>query len=67
MGDLKGEQLFIAAYTLLNEFEEVRAHSLTQTKSLAFVKELFERIQEGLKSAGHPPTEIFYTDSPQRE
>ncbi|KAJ7804450.1 hypothetical protein B0H14DRAFT_3883426 [Mycena olivaceomarginata] len=67
MGDLKGEQLFIAAYTLLNEFEEVRAHSLTQTKSLAFVKELFERIQEGLKSAGHPPTEIFYTDSPQLE
>ncbi|KAJ7189529.1 hypothetical protein GGX14DRAFT_609136 [Mycena pura] len=67
MGDLKGEQLFIAAYTLLNEFEEVRAHSLTQTKSLAFVKELFERIQEGLKQAGHPPTEIFYTDSPQLE
>ncbi|KAF8146564.1 hypothetical protein K438DRAFT_1944507 [Mycena galopus ATCC 62051] len=54
MGDLKGEQLFIAAYTLLNEFEEVRAHSLTQTKSLAFVKELFERIQEGLKKADLP-------------
>ncbi|KAJ6607327.1 hypothetical protein B0H10DRAFT_2072345, partial [Mycena sp. CBHHK59/15] len=67
MGDLKGEQIFIAAYTLLNEFEEVRAHSLTQTKSLAFVKELFERIQEGLKNANHPPTEIFYTDSPQLE
>ncbi|KAF8170859.1 hypothetical protein K438DRAFT_203349 [Mycena galopus ATCC 62051] len=62
MGDLKGEQLFIAAYTLLNEFEEVRAHSLTQTKSLAFVKELFECIPEGLKKAGHPPTKIFYAD-----
>ncbi|KAJ7762431.1 hypothetical protein B0H14DRAFT_3165638 [Mycena olivaceomarginata] len=63
MGDLKGEQLFIAAYTLLNEFEEVRAHSLTQTKSLAFVKELFERIQEGLKSADSPQLERSFHES----
>ncbi|KAJ7719793.1 hypothetical protein DFH07DRAFT_784561 [Mycena maculata] len=44
---LKGEQIFNAAYNILNEFEECRGHSLTQTKSLLFVQDLWERIQEG--------------------
>ncbi|KAJ7474233.1 hypothetical protein FB451DRAFT_1398222 [Mycena latifolia] len=67
MGDLKGEQIFTAAYTVLNEFEEVRGHSLTQTKALGFVADMFDGIQEGLKNSNHPPTQIFYTDSPQLE
>ncbi|KAJ7909937.1 hypothetical protein B0H13DRAFT_2272705 [Mycena leptocephala] len=67
MGDLKGQPIFNAAYTIMNEFEEVRAHSLTQTKSLGFVQDVFEGIQEGLKNANHPPTQLFYTDSPQLE
>lgn len=65
MGGLKGERIFTAAYTVVNEFEEVRAHSLTQTKSLAEVKDLFEGIQDGLKNSNNPPTQILYTDSPQ--
>ncbi|KAK6974250.1 hypothetical protein R3P38DRAFT_2812166 [Favolaschia claudopus] len=67
MGGLKGERIFTAAYTVLNEFEEVCAHSLTLTKSLAFVEDMFKAIFEGLKKANHPPTQIIYTDSPQSE
>ncbi|KAJ7734018.1 hypothetical protein DFH07DRAFT_944774 [Mycena maculata] len=35
--------------------------------SLAFVKDMFEGIQQGLKDNKHPPTQILYTDSPQSE
>ncbi|KAJ7112167.1 hypothetical protein C8R44DRAFT_798187, partial [Mycena epipterygia] len=65
MGGIKGEPVFTAAYTILNEFEEVRAHSLTLTKSLLFVKDMFDGIQQGLKDSQNPPTQILYTDSPQ--
>ncbi|KAJ7673572.1 hypothetical protein B0H14DRAFT_3687689 [Mycena olivaceomarginata] len=59
--------LHCCLYTVLNEFEEVRAHSLTLTKSLLFVKDMFDGIQRGLKDSNNPPTEILYTDSPQSE
>ena len=65
MGGLKGERIFTAAYTVLNEFEEVRGHALTLTKSLGFVKDMFEGIQQGLQNSQNPPTQILYTDSPQ--
>ncbi|KAJ6607094.1 hypothetical protein B0H10DRAFT_565566 [Mycena sp. CBHHK59/15] len=65
MSSLKGERIFTAAYTVLNEFEETRAHALTQTKSLGVVEEMFKGIQEGLKNSENPPTQILYTDSPQ--
>lgn len=64
---MKGEPIFAAVYTLLNEYEEVRGHSLTLDKSLWFVKDMFEGIQQGLKDSNNPPTEILYTDSPQCE
>ena len=64
---MKGERVFTAAYTVLNEFEEVRAHSLTLTKSLLFVQDMFNGIQQGLKASQNPPTQILYTDSPQCE
>ncbi|KAJ6603889.1 hypothetical protein B0H10DRAFT_1957628 [Mycena sp. CBHHK59/15] len=49
VGALKGERIFTTAYTLVNEYEEVRGHSLTESKSLEFVKDMFEGIQQGLK------------------
>ncbi|KAJ7938082.1 hypothetical protein B0H13DRAFT_2261376 [Mycena leptocephala] len=67
MGGVKGERIFTAAYTVVNEYEEVRAHSLTSTKSLEFVEDMFTGIQQGLKDSNNPPTQIFYTDSPQSE
>ncbi|KAJ7754699.1 hypothetical protein DFH07DRAFT_959733 [Mycena maculata] len=67
MGGLKGEKIFTAAYTLVNEFDEVRSHSLTSNKSLGLVQDMFEGIQQSLKDSNHPPTQIFYTDSPQLE
>ncbi|KAJ7789272.1 hypothetical protein B0H14DRAFT_3162135 [Mycena olivaceomarginata] len=65
MGGVKGEQIFTATYTVINEFEEVRGHSPTLTKSLEFVKDMFAGIQQGLQDSQNPPTQILYTDSPQ--
>ncbi|CAK5275411.1 unnamed protein product [Mycena citricolor] len=67
MGGVKGEKIFDAAYTVINEFEEVRGHSLTLTKSLSFVKEMYTRILQGLADSQNPPTQILYTDSPRLE
>ncbi|KAF9052488.1 hypothetical protein BDZ89DRAFT_1032535 [Hymenopellis radicata] len=67
MGGLNGEKIWKAEYNLVNQFEEVRAECLTLTKSLSFVREMFEKVQESLKALGHPPTMILYTDSPQSE
>ncbi|KAJ7797071.1 hypothetical protein B0H14DRAFT_2912887 [Mycena olivaceomarginata] len=56
---VKGERIFTAAYTIINEFEEVRGHSLTLTKSLEFVKDMFAGIQQGLQDSQNPPTQNF--------
>ncbi|KAK6992023.1 hypothetical protein R3P38DRAFT_2803407 [Favolaschia claudopus] len=65
MGGLKGERIFSAAYTILNEFEEVRGHSLTPTKSLFYVEDMLKLINEGLAASNDPVTQVLYTDSPQ--
>ncbi|KAJ7889508.1 hypothetical protein B0H14DRAFT_3126972 [Mycena olivaceomarginata] len=49
MGGMKGQRIFTAAYTVVNEFEE----------------DMLEGIQDGLRNSKNPPTEIIYTDSPQ--
>ncbi|KAF9011526.1 hypothetical protein BDZ89DRAFT_1167480 [Hymenopellis radicata] len=67
MGGLKGEKIWKAEYNLVNQFEEVRAECLTMTKSLSFVREMFEKVQDSLKALGHSPTQLLYTDSPQSE
>ncbi|CAK5273589.1 unnamed protein product [Mycena citricolor] len=51
MGGVKGEWIFTAAYTILNEFEEVHAHSLTLTKSLSFVEEIYVSDPIGIENA----------------
>ncbi|KAJ7790501.1 hypothetical protein B0H14DRAFT_2625938 [Mycena olivaceomarginata] len=66
-GRVKGEKIFTVAYTVVNHFEEIRAHSMTSTKALNFVAEMYDGIQQGLKDSGNPPTQILYTDSPQAE
>ena len=65
MGGVKGQKIWKAAYNLVNQYEEVRAESLTLTKSLSFVREMLQKVQTGLKAVGHPPTALLYTDSPQ--
>ncbi|KAJ7846209.1 hypothetical protein B0H14DRAFT_3681514 [Mycena olivaceomarginata] len=51
MGGMKGQRIFTAAYTVVNEFEE----------------DMLEGIQDGLRNSKNPPTEIIYTDLPQAE
>jgi hypothetical protein len=65
MGGLKGQRIFNAAYTVLNEFEDVRGHSMTSSKSMAHIQDMLVGIQDGLKKSNNPPTEFLYTDSPQ--
>ncbi|KAJ6557976.1 hypothetical protein B0H19DRAFT_1291330 [Mycena capillaripes] len=67
IGGLKGENIFNAACTSINEHEEVQTHSLMATKSMSFFEDMFKDAQQGLKDAGHPPTSVVYTDSPQAE
>lgn len=67
MGGVKGEKIWKAAYNLVNQFEEVRAESLTLTKSMSFLREMLEKVQLSLKAVGHRPTALLYTDSPQSE
>ncbi|KAJ7738873.1 hypothetical protein DFH07DRAFT_778935 [Mycena maculata] len=67
MGGVKGEDIFTAAYTVGNEFEEIQAHALTLNKSLSFLKDMFEGIRQGLKNSENAPTQVMYTDSPQSE
>ncbi|KAJ6470658.1 hypothetical protein C8R47DRAFT_1148854 [Mycena vitilis] len=67
VGGLKGQPLFSCAYTWVNEHEEIRGHALAQSKSLEYSKDMAEGIGQGLKDSGNPPTQLFYTDSPQSE
>jgi hypothetical protein len=64
-GRVKGERIFAALYTILNQFEEIRGHSLTFSKSLQFLKEMYDGILQGLIDSGNLPTQVLYTDSPQ--
>ncbi|KAK6985101.1 hypothetical protein R3P38DRAFT_3450499 [Favolaschia claudopus] len=67
MGGVKGERVFTAAYTCMNEFEEARGHSIVYSKSLEHVEDMYEYMFQGLKASQNPPTQILYTDSPQGE
>ncbi|KAJ7920859.1 hypothetical protein B0H13DRAFT_2419578 [Mycena leptocephala] len=66
-GRVKGERIFAALYTILNQFEEIRGHSLTFSKLLQFLKEMYDGILQGLIDSGNLPTQVLYTDSPQAE
>ncbi|KAK7008393.1 hypothetical protein R3P38DRAFT_3590350 [Favolaschia claudopus] len=67
MGGVKGERIFTAAYTCMNEFEEARGHSIVYSKSLEHVEDMYEYMFQGLEASQNPPTQILYTDSPQGE
>ncbi|KAF7363971.1 hypothetical protein MSAN_01055600 [Mycena sanguinolenta] len=64
-GKLKGEPVHTALYSVVNEYEEVRATTLCLTKAMPFVQGLYEGIEKGLKEHGHKPTQVVYCDQPQ--
>ncbi|KAJ7168288.1 hypothetical protein C8R43DRAFT_945485 [Mycena crocata] len=57
-------QDFKTYYIQFLKYMEVRGHSLTPTKSLGFVKDMYEGIQQGLKDSGNQPTQVLWTDKP---
>ncbi|KAJ7572428.1 hypothetical protein C8J56DRAFT_759951, partial [Mycena floridula] len=64
---LSGEPAFEAMYTLVNEWEEIRAQSLTISKSLSVVQDMISDVSKGLEAHGHPPTYQMYTDNAKAE
>ncbi|KAJ3842724.1 hypothetical protein F5878DRAFT_697092 [Lentinula raphanica] len=67
MGGFKGVPMNTAVYSCVNEFEEVRGQALCLTKSLSFVRGMYDGIAKGLQAHGHGPTRIIYCDQPQVE
>ncbi|KAJ3821689.1 hypothetical protein F5880DRAFT_1485618, partial [Lentinula raphanica] len=67
MGGFKGVPMNTAVYSCVNEFEEVRGQALCLTKSLSFVRGMYDGIAKGLAAHGHGPTRIIYCDQPQVE
>ncbi|KAJ7594711.1 hypothetical protein C8J56DRAFT_446650 [Mycena floridula] len=64
---LSGAQVFEGIYTLVNEWEEIQAQSLTLTKSLSVVQDMISGVADGLEAHGHPPTYQMYTDNARAE
>ncbi|KAK7021556.1 hypothetical protein R3P38DRAFT_2533683, partial [Favolaschia claudopus] len=62
IGGVKGERIFTAAYTCMNEFEEARGHSILSILQVAGPCRRHVRL---LRASKNPPTQILYTDSPQ--
>ncbi|KAK1232444.1 hypothetical protein PQX77_004420 [Marasmius sp. AFHP31] len=67
MARLNSEPVFGALFSLVNEWEEIRAQSLTLTKGFSILPEMFKQVSAGLKEHGHQPTSIYYCDNPPAE
>lgn len=67
MGGLNGERIHEASYTNVNQFEEIRGLGMVPSKSLSFVVDHLNGVQNGLKENGHPPCSLVYTDNPQSQ
>jgi len=65
----KGKQLFMAAYSLVNEHTEVIAAVLTLSKSLEELRFLLDGVQKRMVAMGVPAAqvEVFFSDNPTAE
>jgi len=64
-----GKQLFMAAYSLVNEHTQVMATILTQSKSLEELRQMLMSVQQRTIALGLPALQIdvFFTDNPTAE
>ncbi|KAJ3771035.1 hypothetical protein FB446DRAFT_789987 [Lentinula raphanica] len=67
MARLKSEPIFSALFSLVNEWEEIRAQAMGLTKGFSILPEMFKQVQKGLEEHGHQPTNIYYCDNPSAE
>ncbi|KAE9397154.1 hypothetical protein BT96DRAFT_996110 [Gymnopus androsaceus JB14] len=67
MARLKAEPTFAALFSLMNEWEEIRAQAMALTKGFSILPEMFKQVSIGLKEHGHKPTALYYCDNPTAE
>ncbi|KAF9065307.1 hypothetical protein BDP27DRAFT_1424992 [Rhodocollybia butyracea] len=67
MARLKSEPIFGALFSLVNEWEEIRAQAMTLTKGFSILPEMFKQVSIGLKEHGQQPTALYYCDNPTSE
>ncbi|KAF9044693.1 hypothetical protein BDP27DRAFT_1374097 [Rhodocollybia butyracea] len=67
MARLKSEPTFAALFSLVNEWEEIRAQAMALTKGFSILPEMFKQVSVGLKEHGHQPTALYYCDNPTAE
>lgn len=64
MARIKGESIFPALFSLVNEMEEIRTQAFALTKGFSILPGVFEGVSNGLKEHGHPATSIYACDNP---
>ncbi|KAG7093302.1 hypothetical protein E1B28_006984 [Marasmius oreades] len=67
MARLKSEPIFGALFSLVNEWEEIRAQAMALTKGFSILPEMFKQVSIGLKEHGHQPTSLYFCDNPPAE
>ncbi|KAJ3722546.1 hypothetical protein C8R42DRAFT_720912 [Lentinula raphanica] len=67
MARLKSEPIFSSLFSLVNEWEEIRAQAMGLTKGFSILPEMFKQVQIGLEEHGHQPTNVYYCDNPSAE
>ncbi|KAL0566774.1 hypothetical protein V5O48_015230 [Marasmius crinis-equi] len=67
MARLKSEPIFGALFSLVNEWEEIRAQAMALTKGFSILPQMFTEVSVGLKEHGHQPTAVYYCDNPPAE
>ncbi|KAJ3752534.1 hypothetical protein EV360DRAFT_88655 [Lentinula raphanica] len=67
MARLKSEPIFSALFSLVNEWEEIRAQAMGLTKGFSVLPEMFEQVKQGLEEHGHQPTNIYYYAPAERD
>jgi hypothetical protein len=63
LAKLLGIATHVAAYSVVNEYEECRQQALTLTKSLSYVEDCYTGIRTSLEAYGHEPTQLMFTDN----
>jgi hypothetical protein len=60
---LNGVTTFVALFTLVNEFEQIRFQAFVPTKALSHLHAGLEKFSESLLAHGHPQPILGYTDN----
>jgi hypothetical protein len=63
MGKINGISTFLALYTVLNEYEEIRLQVIAHTKALSHLAPSFNSMIDTYKKLNFEMPKLFYTDN----